>query len=125
MRPDSASTSSFSLAALFFLMACLAVLLAVLLPGVQALSERQVGVSQFVSSSLVVGAFASLLGGMVGLFHYRRLRGLGWGLLTGLVVGLCVGPVVLSRHFGQVVVASLGGSVLLLVLATAYRLQQP
>ena len=125
MKPDSVSASGFSLAALFFLMACMAVLMAVLLPGVQTLGEPQVGKMQFVASSLVVGAFASLLGGTVGLFHYRRLRGLGWGLLTGLVVGLCVGPVVLSRHFEQVVIACLGGSILLLILATVYRLQQP
>ena len=119
----SARTSSFSLAALLFLLACAAVLLALLLPALQTWNEQQLGPYTFVSTALSVGAFASVLGGLIGLFHYRRLRGLGWGLLAGLGTGICVGPVVLSDHYGQVVVTCLGGSLLLLVLATVFRFQ--
>ncbi len=117
-------TSSFSLAALFFLLALAAVLLAILLPALRTRAEQQIGGLKFAGAALGVGFFASVLGGMIGLFHYRRLRGLGWGVLTGLLTGICIGPVVLSHHYDQVVATCLGGSVLLVALAILYRLHE-
>lgn len=128
MKPDRATppprTSSFSLAALFFLMACAAVLLAILLPALRTRVEQQIGGLAFAGAAFGVGVFASILGGMIGLFHYRRLRGLGWGVLTGLLTGICVGPVVLSQHYDQVMATCLGGSLLLVMLAILYRLYE-
>jgi hypothetical protein len=117
-------SSSFSLAALLFLLACAAVLLAILLPALQTQAEQQLGGITLVGTAAAVGLLASVLGGLIGLFHYRRLRGLGWGILTGLLTGICIGPVVLSDHYGQVVATCLGGSVFLVTLAIFYRLQE-
>ena len=120
-RARQTRASSFSLSSLFFLIAGLAVLLAVSIPALQTLKQRQIRLEVFLSTALGVGCFAGMLGAMVGLFHYRRWRGLGWGFLTGLAIGALVGPLVWSQNYGQIVTTSLGGSCLLLILAVLFR----
>jgi F0F1-type ATP synthase assembly protein I len=98
-----------------------AVLLAISIPAVRTLTQHQVRARVFLEASLIVGGLTSILGALIGLFHYRRWRGLSWGLLVGAVIGVCVGPLVLSREYGQVVGSCLGGSLLLLILAVLFR----
>ena len=75
-------------------------------------------------TSVGVGLLGAVLGGLIGLFHYRRWHGLSYGLLTGFVVGACVGPVLTSQNYGQIVATCLGGSLLLVILASVYRLRE-
>ena len=66
---------------------------------------------------------ATLLGAIVGLHHYRKLRGLVWGTVTGLVLGLLAAPlaVVPQSSLSHLVAATLGGSCILLFVALATR----
>lgn len=113
--------SSFSLVAIFYLTALICVLLAI---AVQATTPPRASPDRIAMEAAGTGILGGVLGGLIGLFHYRRLRGLSWGLLTGSVVGVCIGPVLSSRHYGQVMAACLGGSLLLVFLASVYRLNQ-
>ena len=66
-----------------------------------------------------------ITGAFVGLFHYRRLLGVGLGILTGSVIGIIVGPVILSPNYSEIMATCLGGSVLLLVLGFVCRVLDP
>lgn len=65
-----------------------------------------------------VGGF---VGGKIGLFHYRRRRGYLLGWMAGGVIGIFMGPLLLSDQRGleSLLVAQLGGGILVLLTTIA------
>ena len=108
---------SYPLSALFLLLAACGVICALLTPVVRAVMAGQVGGEDTVLASFV-GALLSICGGaIIGLYHYRPLRGLAWGILTGGVIGTIVGPVVLAppESLGSLIGMAVGGGFVLMV----------
>ena len=64
-----------------------------------------------------------LLGAIVGVYHYRRKRGLMWGSLTGLILGAFLGPVSLAPLdlVPSLFALSAAGAALLVAVAAFFR----
>lgn len=124
MEPEINVQRSYPLSALFVLVAACAVVFALLTPVVRSVATGDVGVVEAATASAGGALCAMLIGAVIGLHHYRPLRGLGWGTLTGGIIGMLVGPVTLSpgTAFGSLVTMSLGGAAVLLITATALGL---
>jgi len=118
---DQKTSRSFPLSSLFVLVAGCAVVSALLTPVVRSVASGDLGARETALSSAAGGLVVMVIGVVVGLYHYRPLRGLGWGLLTGGVIGLLVGPIMLTpgKSFGTLVGMSLGGAVVLLITGAA------
>ena len=102
--------STYSLASLLTLMSFCAVLLA----GLQAMS-RGLSFSQAMVIGGIGGLVCGVLGMMLGLYHYQRLRGAFLGFIAGAIVGLTCTPLVQleGKWFLQIMLAYLLGSCLL------------
>jgi hypothetical protein len=108
---------SYPLSALFLLLAACGVVCALLTPVIRAVMEGQVGGKDTAMASLG-GALLSMCGGaIIGLYHYRPFRGLGWGILSGGVIGLIVGPIILAppESLASLMAMAVGGAVVLIV----------
>jgi len=122
MEIEPAVRRSYPLGALFVLVAAAGVISALLSPVVRAVVAGQVGFVEAVSASVGGALCGMVLGAVVGLYHYRLLRGLAWGTLTGGVIGMLVGPVVLApgHAFGSLMTVSVTGAAALLISAAAF-----
>ncbi len=125
-KPDESNTrGGYPLLALFFAVAASAILIALVAPVITSVNDGQVGAAEFWVASAIVGAVGMIIGGFVGLYHYRRLFGAGLGIVTGAIIGSIVGPVAVSPNYQEVMATCLGGSLLLLVLGLLCRILDP
>jgi hypothetical protein len=125
MQPPSVTrTGGYPLIALFLVITACGIIAALIGPAARAVSDGRVGVGDAIYASLISTVLVMLTGGVVGMFHYRRMRGLGWGLVTGAVIGMFVGPLMLAPHeaFGSVVSLSLGGAAVIVLISLAFRI---
>ena len=65
----------------------------------------------------------AVLGIFVGLFHYRQLRGILLGFLSGGVIGFFAGPVMMipTDHFLELVLVSTVGSIIIVLERFHFR----
>ena len=122
---ESNARGGYPLLALFFAVAASAVLAAVTAPVVALVNNDEVSAGEFWWASASVGAACMITGAFIGLYHYRRLLGVGLGIMTGGIIGFIVGPVILSPNYTEIMVTCLSGSVLLLVLGFICRILDP
>jgi F0F1-type ATP synthase assembly protein I len=115
-------SGGYPLVALFLVISACGIVAALLGPAARAMSEGRIGLQTAVYSVFLGMLAVMLVGGVVGLFHYRRLRGLVWGLITGAVLGMFAGPLVLAprESFGAVVSLSFGGAVVIVLISLAF-----
>ena len=118
------SSSAFTLRSALLILGVLGVIFRVLSPLVRAVVSDRVDVDN-IAIAMALGLFLSVVvGGTVGLFHHRR----GQGVLTGLIVGVFVGPLigaatmVPARATGAVFLGAFGGSAVLLLFGAMSRL---
>jgi len=118
------STGGYPLIALFLVITACGIIASLIGPAVRAMSDGRIGVRDAINSSIASTVIVMLIGGVVGMFHYRRARGFGWGLVTGAVIGIFVGPLVLAPHesFGAVVALSFGGAAVIILITIAFRI---
>lgn len=118
---DQNVQSGYPLSALFVLLAGCAVMSALLTPIVHAVVARVLTIGQVAGASVGGAILVGLVGGVVGLYHYRLWRGVGWGVLTGGILGTLIGPVMLAppEAIGHLVITSIGGSLVLLITGAA------
>ncbi|MCA9145835.1 MAG: hypothetical protein KDB05_23745 [Planctomycetales bacterium] len=123
MQPTNQSVQSgYPLSALFVLIAACAVVSALLSPVVHAVIAKLLTIEQVVGASIGGAVIVAIIGSVIGLYHYRPLRGIGWGVVTGGVIGMLIGPVMLAppEAIGPLVTMSIGGSIVLLLTGTAF-----
>lgn len=121
-RTDQNVQSGYPLSALFVLVAACAVVSALLSPVVHAVIAKVLTLEQVAGASVGGAVIVAIIGGVIGLYHYRPLRGVGWGVLTGGVLGMLIGPVMLAppEAIGPLVTMSIGGSIVLLLTGVAF-----
>jgi hypothetical protein len=119
---SSVSHRGYSLSTLFLLIAASAVVVGMVSPVLRG--EARVGVEDVIGASLTCSVLGLVLGGLVGSFHYSRLRGVGWGLIVGTLIGAICGPIMFipPAQFSFVFSTALGGSLVILGVATVIRL---
>jgi hypothetical protein len=123
MRQAARSVQTgYPLSALFVLLAACAVVSALLTPVVHAVVAKTLTIEQVAVASFIGAILVAKIGGVIGLYHYRPLRGAGWGVLTGGIIGTFIGPVVLAppEAMGQLVTVSIGGSIVLLITGAVF-----
>jgi hypothetical protein len=108
----------YPLSALFVLMAACGVAAALVAPVVQSVMAGDVGLAELLGTSLGGSVGMMVLCGILGLYHYRPVRGLLWGILTGGLVGMVVCPVMVAppKSFPSLFVTSLVGAALLVLM---------
>ncbi len=123
MPEPAGDRRSFPLSALFILMAACSVVAALMAPLSRAIGEGKIGVSQAAEASACGAILVMMLGAVIGLYHHRPARGLGWGILTGGGIGMVMGPVVLSPQsaFPSLLTMSVGGAAALLAVSAIFR----
>jgi hypothetical protein len=114
----------YPLSVLFVLIAIASVMVGFLRPIVQSLSRGPVGVAEATMASVGGAIGVAFVGGLVGMHHYNRGRGLMWGIATGLAIGAVLGPASLTplETAPTLMSIAVGGSMLLVALATFFRL---
>lgn len=114
--------TGYPLSALFVLLAACAVVSALLAPVAHAVVAKDLTLSQIFGASFFGAIFVGIVGGVIGLYHYRPLRGVGWGTLTGTIIGTFVGPVMMAppEAIGRLVTMSIGGSIVMLITGAAF-----
>jgi hypothetical protein len=119
---SSVTRRGYSLSTLFLLVAASAVAIGMVSPVLRG--EAQVGVGDVIGASITCSMLGFVLGGLLGLFHYSRVRGVGWGLIVGTLIGAVCGPMMFipSASLSFVFSTALGGSVVILGVATLIRL---
>ena len=123
MEPSDRSVQTgYPLSALFVILAACAVVSALLTPVARAVVIGELTLAQVVGASIVAAILVAMIGGVIGLYHYRPLRGAGWGVLTGGVIGLLIGPLMLAppEAITEVVTVSIVGSIVLLITGAAF-----
>jgi hypothetical protein len=100
------------------------VIAALIAPVIQAVVKGDLGVAETLLSGAGGALAIMLLGGFLGLYHHRPLRGCGWGLVTGGIIGGVAGPVVFlpESSFLAVLLRSIGGATVLVLIGLALRL---
>jgi hypothetical protein len=123
-QSTSPRTGGYPLIALFLVITACGIIAALIGPAARAVSDGRIGVRDAVLSSIISTVFVMLTGGIVGTFHYRRARGFCWGLITGAVIGVFVGPLVLAPRdaFGAVLALSFGGAAVIILISVAFRI---
>ncbi|HJN09972.1 MAG TPA: hypothetical protein QF564_14900 [Pirellulaceae bacterium] len=123
MPEPTGDRRSFPLSALFILMAACSVVAALMAPLSRAIGEGEIGVSEAALASACGAVLVMMLGAVIGLYHHRPARGMGWGILIGGGIGMVMGPVVLSPHsaFPSLLTMSVGGAAALLAVSTMFR----
>ncbi|MDA1052552.1 MAG: hypothetical protein O3C40_19010 [Planctomycetota bacterium] len=123
MQPtDRSVQTGYPLSALFVLLAVCAVVSALLTPVAHAVVAKDLTGEQIATASFIGAMIVGLIGGVIGLYHYRPLRGASWGVLTGGIIGTLIGPVMLApaESIGSLVIMSIGGSIVLLITGAAF-----
>ncbi|MBP88840.1 MAG: hypothetical protein CMJ64_19360 [Planctomycetaceae bacterium] len=118
MQPQNENVKqSYPLSALFVLVAACVVICALLTPVVRAVIESEIGGQDTAVASMGGSVVSMFVGAIIGLYHYRPFRGLTWGILTGGVIGMIVGPIILAPpdSLGSLMTMSLGGALVLIV----------
>lgn len=123
MPEPSVERRSFPLSALFILMAACCVVAALLAPLSRAVVSGKVGIVETATASACGSLLVTLMGAVIGLYHHRPARGLGWGIVTGGAIGMVMGPVVLSpkSDFPSLITMSVGGAAALLAVSAMFR----
>lgn len=125
VMPDIEQTGRYSypLSALFVLMAACGVATALITPVVRGVVTGDVGIAELIGTSLGGSVVVMVLCGILGLYHYRPVRGFFWGILTGGIIGLLVGPVMVAptKYFLSLVLTSLVGAVLLVAMGAFFN----
>lgn len=121
-QTDRNVESGYPLSALFVLLAVCAVVSVLLAPVARAVVTKQVTWDQIAITCFFGVILVGILGAVIGLYHYRPLRGAGWGVLTGGIIGLFIGPVMLAppEEIGTLVTVSIVGSVVLVITGAAF-----
>lgn len=121
-QTDREIHNGYPLSALFVLLAACAVVSALLAPVAQAVVSKDATLEQVAAASFFGLILVGIIGGVIGLYHYRPLRGVGWGVLTGGIIGMLIGPVMLAppEAIGTLVTVSIGGSIMLLITGAAF-----
>lgn len=121
-QTDQGLQYGYPLSALFVLLAACAVVSALLAPVAHAVVAKDLTGGQILFASFVGAILVGVLGGTIGLYHYRPLRGAGWGVLTGAIAGTLIGPIMLAppEAIGQLLTLSIGGSIVLLITGAAF-----
>ena len=86
--------------------------------------QVRVGGGELFGSAVIGGGVMMIVGLFVGLFHFSRANGIGWGLVVGSLLGVVCGPLMFvpPNEFPFVFVTAVGGSVVILLVATFIRL---
>ncbi len=104
-------------------MAACSVVAALVAPLSRALGAGAVSLTAAAQASACGAILVMLMGAVIGLYHHRPGRGLGWGILVGGGIGMVMGPVVLTPQdaFSSLLTMSIGGAVALLAVAAIFR----
>ena len=117
--PPPGSTSTFSLEAMFLMTALFCLMLAMLSWIFRSEAARSL-LAVAVSAGATWGFFTGI---MIGLYHYRRMRGVIIGMPTGTVVGAMAGPLCIQTYdspWATIVMSFICG-VILICVATLFR----
>ena len=126
MRTNNRSTGrGYPLSALFLLVTLFAILSAIV--AIAARSYNTPDVDSFLELlrfSIAGCIMFALLGIFVGLFHYRRSRGMLIGFLAGGLIGLFAGPILVIPPdlFLDLVLVSFGGSIIIIIVGGITRI---
>ena len=112
--------TKYPLSAAFYIVAVAAVLFSLVAPVFVAGGDIDYG--DLVAWMIVLAILGMFLGALIGLYHYRRRRGIGWGMLVGIFTGAFLGPIVVTNNFEQVTMSCLIGSGILIVLTACIRI---
>ena len=117
------SRHTYPLSALFVLMAGCAVVASLVTPVARAVVAGKVGVPETITASVMGTILVTMLAGLIGLYHYRQWRGFLWGILTGALLGVVIGPVALApiEAVPSIFSMSLLGGVMLVVIGAIFR----
>jgi len=85
---------------------------------------QEAGWTELLIAAVAGGGVLSLLGLLLGLFHFSRWRGALAGVLLGGVLGLLLGPLIFAApaSLPLVLLSSLGGAIVILGVAVVARL---
>jgi hypothetical protein len=113
----------YPLSTLFLLIAVCAISSALVAPAVRSAAAGKTGLWDHLSASLGGMLLMTCLGAVIGLYHYRRTRGLLWGMITGATLGAFFGPIALTpgSDLHSLVSLSIGGSLLVIAVGVAMR----
>ncbi len=119
---NQAHHRGYSLGTLFLLIAACAVVIGMVTPVLRG--DAHVGAEELIGSSISCGIVSLIIGGLVGLFHYSRPRGVGWGVIVGGLIGLVCGPIMFvpPKEFSFFFSTAVGGAVLIVGVAAVIRL---
>ena len=132
LLPDGTSSHApqrirrgFPLGALFLLITVCAVLAAHVMPVFPAFRASQINGQDAVVAAIGACVAAGVLGLIIGLFQSRPIIGVFLGVMIGGTLGLMIGPVCLvpETDFARMFVASLVGSIVLLLFAVTMRIR--
>lgn len=108
------TTTKYPLSAVFYMVTVAAVLFSLVTPVFMVGGDIDYG--DLIAWMIVLSILGMFLGALIGLYHYRRRRGIGWGMLIGMFVGAFFGPIVVTDNYEQVTTSCLIGSGILVVL---------
>ncbi|MFO0901816.1 MAG: hypothetical protein U0939_02380 [Pirellulales bacterium] len=113
----------YTLGALFLLVTVAGALVGYALPLGKVLGRDPTPWQDIILSSVLVGLFTFLVGGMIGLAQRRPVAGLFIGGPIGAIIGLIIGPLTLVplEQFGEFLRLSLMGSVVIIIMAAVLR----
>jgi hypothetical protein len=113
----------YPLSALFVLMAACGVATALVAPVVQSVIAGDVGLAELLGTSLGGSLGMMVLCSILGLYHYRPMRGFLWGAVTGGLLGMVVCPVMVAppESFPSLLLTSLVGATLLVAMGALLR----
>ena len=122
MNAPAPQHQGYPLSSLFLLIALIAAISAHISP----LFNAPLGSSEpqnLVMLSFLSGTAGAFFGMVIGLYHYRRVKGLIWGVLLGVVFGSLCGPVFAASftYPWQTMVISGVSTVVLLGIAALFR----
>ena len=123
MNGSAPNRRAFPLNILFVITAGCAILSALLTPLLRSLAGGSIGALEASFACVGGGLFGGFIGAIVGVYHYRRGRGLMWGLLVGLLIGCALGPLSLVpvKAAPSLIGLSIAGAMLLVAIAAAFR----
>ncbi|MCU0874975.1 MAG: hypothetical protein MUE50_21805 [Pirellulaceae bacterium] len=118
----SPPSRGYPLSALFLLVTASGVVLAMVTPVFRG--PQEAGWTELLIAAIAGGVALSLLGLVLGLFHYSRWRGVLSGMLLGGVLGLLLGPLIFASpaSLPLVLLSALGGAIVIVGVGAVARL---